>query len=236
MFWGNLVSLLVVFWSVIALATTADSLDTDPFIRRLILGVMGFLFLAIGMAVFLRNRREPVFLFWLYCAFSCMHWGGVIGDGAGRAGLVLVAAYALFASAIPQSLFVHLATSFPNHRIVKWRYLTVIYAPVILGALMLTLAIFGAVSLEMIYVVISASVLYSVIGGMFWIYKIATTTYFTPIIRGTLVGALLVGWLPHIAANAGWVCLGDYEVLAFLPLLAIPLTLAWIYDRSTMLN
>lgn len=228
---GVVVSLLVTSWSLIALNTTESSLDTDPFVQRLVLGGMGFVFLAIGVAIYSRVPKVTVFLFWLYCAFSCMHWGGVIGDGTTHFGLVLLATYVLFASACPQSIFLHLAISYPKQATSNRQYLTLIYAPVILGFVLLGFAIANAVSFEAILLLVSVSVIYSVLGGIVWIYKFTVGVNFPLATRATLVLTFLAGWLPHIGMNAGLYDLGAYEVIALLPITAIPLAMGWVYLR-----
>ena len=224
---GVWVSILVTIWSVVALATTSRSLDTDPLVDRLVLGVMGFAFLLVGVVVYRHARTSFAFLFWLYCAFSCMHWGGLIGLGETHLEAVLLVVYVLFASALAQSLFLHLAVSFPERPRCGWLFLLGVYLPVLLGVALLGVAVVGALSTAQVSAVVGASVLYSVLGGVVWIYKLASCGRFSFKQRSVLVTALVLGWLPHVVVNASGVALGTYSVAAFLPLIAIPLALGW---------
>ena len=136
----------------------------------------------------------------------------------------------LFASAMPQSIFLHLSILYRNTRAIRPVLMMVIYAPTLLSAAALIAVTSEVLPADVIYLGIASAVIYSLIGGMVWIYKVVNSPILASHVRALFVAAFVLGWGPHAMISTGLFSLNNYEGLAAISLILIPIALSFVYS------
>lgn len=227
----------VIVWRLLAVPFP-HAADTDPELVRWLAAALGLWFLAWGLWAFREARDFPSLLFACYGLSAGLHWGGPLGAGPVPVQNLLLALYLVVSTVLNQSLFLHLALAFPPAypRSRRRAVLTAVYLPV--GAAVLLLAVLAVRPrdlslLRAFYVFFPVGVLYSLVGGGFWIHRLVTSH---PDVRRArrlplVVAALVVGWLPHAVVSTGAIVGPEAAGYFDLPFALIPPALAWALAR-----
>jgi hypothetical protein len=227
----------VLAWRVLAVWFPHPA-DSDPELIRWLAALMGLWFLAWGLWAFREARDFPSLLFAGYGLAAGIHWGGPLGVGPAPVEYLLLALYVVLSTVLNQSLFLHLALAFPPAYTGSRRRATLVavYLPVLLAVFLLAVLAVRPSNLQVVrafYLFFPVGVLYSLVGGGFWIHRLVTSE---PAVRRSrrlpmVVAALALGWLPHAVVSTGVGLAPQLAGLFDLPFALIPPALAWSLAR-----
>lgn len=129
-------------------------------------GIMGLVFWGCGLRVFLAKREHH--LFFLYCIFTALHWGGIIQGPNDRWENVYLLIYLVLGAMLAESLFLHFILKYPRPWPIAAKKMTlaVLYGPVLLAGC-LAVAVLAA----------PATMTRSLL-NVFWIFKVAQSDLF----------------------------------------------------------
>ncbi len=117
--------------------TTADALLTGA------LGVIGVIFVLVGLRAVWSFNVPATRLFALYAAFAGLHWGGPLQLSSGQLQTGLDLAYVLLSGILAQSLLLHFTFTYPDAESRARTARLALYGPVLL-ALAVALALLAA--------------------------------------------------------------------------------------------
>lgn len=224
--------LLAVAWRVLAFVYPHPAATDPPLVQRAT-ALMGLWFLACGLVAFRRAPGRASWLFAWYGVAACLHWGGPLGLGSEAARNLLLAFYIVASSALAQSLFLHVALAFepPREAAESRGFLTLIYAPVLVGVLLLVALLVqpsNSSILETLPILILTATLCSVAGAGVWIARFLKAKREERRARrlGLVVAAIVVGWLPYLLVSSGLSPWPGYEGLFNLPMALEPTAVA----------
>lgn len=235
--WLLLAVLGVLAWRVLGLFFPHTA-DTDPEGIRRLLALLGLWFTGWGLWTYRQARDLPSLLFACYGIAAGIHWGGPIGIGPEAVQNLLLAVYVVVSTALAQSLFLHLALSFPPPygRSRARTTLGAIYLPPALAVALLIVLAFRPEDgnlLKSFFLFFPVGALYSFVGAGIWIHRLIAADPPTRRARRLpmVVAALLIGWLPHAAASSGLVPADELQGLFNFGFAVIPPALAFALAR-----
>ena len=207
----------VAIWKVAALLLVlqADSSE-DSLVVKVLLAVLGMVFVACGLLVFWKTRSQQSLLFAAFCLCSGLHWGGPLELSSAplRTGFLLL--FLVVSSVLGEVFFLRLALSFPrqsrlaNRRSLLW----FLYAPPIVATVLAAIylvapsesSLHEATQQSFLLLVSVAGNLFAVIAFAFFVSHLfrAGLTGTQKMYVGLMVIGMLTAWLPYLVAeNAG---------------------------------
>jgi hypothetical protein len=211
--------LMVAGWKVVSLMLASSGSGTSPGLDavKVLLAVVGLIFVGCGLVVLRRKPGRDTMLFAGFCLCAGLHWGGPLELPAGDLRTGLLFFYLLISSLLGEALFLHFALSFPREtraagsKVVR----ALLYGPVVGGIVLAVLAVRAS---EASAVQVASQngflVLHTVVSNLF--PALVLVLYVIHLLRqglpraekpfvGLMVIGMLVAWSPYLVASAaGW--------------------------------